>query len=526
MCAIASRWSTIPEVVNSSPLAYQRAEPWLEAARMEVMNQIEQPSLDACTALCLMGFAYAGCSHKVQRSVTYQGMSQRMAIALQLNVDPDELVSRGSLPRTTTWFERERRRRLWWAIFVLGRVITWFGRIEYVSERVQASVCLPAPEALWESVDLLTGALPLEHVSYPHIVSPTDPTVYYYQLMDLFLNRIVRFRELYESLDPLVIPGSADPQLALDYATALPELDAGLRSWFNALPPWIRDIESHTNFSVQLTSVAPPPWMVCFLHILYHSFQFSVHRICAVSALRAGLQTASIPSVDTGLLVETLTDPSVNALFNGSVNVVFNSLVAISDIISRKILPTNPHLLGFPLWIVYFLYQHACLLLTYARAEVIEWERFLVLVNPILQTYRGMSLNWCSPVRYHNALVRLMEQEGAKLGVVPMVHVADNNAGDAATLGGLFSGHTFAGGDAGVTLGAADPMAGLRAVPATVFERVEGIPIDDMEWASLERMTRVGGFSLNDVHGGAAMPTLPGDLVAAALASPTSLGIG
>ncbi|KAJ3044676.1 hypothetical protein HK097_001396, partial [Rhizophlyctis rosea] len=277
MCAIGARYTRIPEVVEQTELPYQRGEPWCEAARRDMIRLVDEPSVDGCGGLVLMGYAAATSLRRLQRSIMYQHMAQRMAIHLRMNIDPDTPQSH-TPPSTESWLEREKRRRIWWSVKFLERILVASGRIDYQAAQFaneqNDNVRVPAPEALWEAADPVSGELPNASLASYVSAGPSDAYQCTMSFLAYFGRPILRFRDLCATAEESgtnesisLLAAAENSELAMEYLPQLDQLDSSLQDWFHNLIPPIRNLENVRQFgsgSLALTNQygERAPWLL------------------------------------------------------------------------------------------------------------------------------------------------------------------------------------------------------------------------------------------------------------------------
>ncbi|KAJ3087255.1 hypothetical protein HK102_011483 [Quaeritorhiza haematococci] len=177
LCAVACKYSDHPDIVAENPVPRHRGIKFYNLARGLVPQLLEErPTLELVIALGLLCVAAS-----VQRMLYYADLALSLAVSLELNRDPDEIIERSTSPTffpplqdpssssfldtsslqsptSWSWLHREQRRRVWWSIWNLHMLWCLVGR--EVPPFTDYSVRLPAPEILWESADPIDGELP------------------------------------------------------------------------------------------------------------------------------------------------------------------------------------------------------------------------------------------------------------------------------------------------------------------------------------------------------------------------------
>ena len=118
VCAVSARFSTHPKL-NTTP-AFLRGEEWASEVRDIVTRRYEWPNITILTCLLILSLHEFGTCHG-GRSWALGGQAIRMAYALQLQKDLDyDPCNRGG-PSPLSFIDREIRRRVMWACFLMDR---------------------------------------------------------------------------------------------------------------------------------------------------------------------------------------------------------------------------------------------------------------------------------------------------------------------------------------------------------------------------------------------------------------------
>ncbi|KAI9747595.1 MAG: hypothetical protein M1835_002030, partial [Candelina submexicana] len=123
VCAISARFSDHPYFARSQEPAFLRGENWARAAREIALRKYDEPSVTIITVYLILGLHEFG-TCQGGRSWMFGGMAIRMAYALQLHrdLDYDPLEQKpGKEAAQLSFTDREIRRRLWWACFLMDR---------------------------------------------------------------------------------------------------------------------------------------------------------------------------------------------------------------------------------------------------------------------------------------------------------------------------------------------------------------------------------------------------------------------
>ncbi|KAI9816481.1 MAG: hypothetical protein M1827_001613 [Pycnora praestabilis] len=120
VCAISARFSTHPQL-NQEP-AFLRGETWGKAAREIALKKYDEPNITILTVYLILGLHEFG-TCQGGRSWMLGGMAIRMAYALQLHrdLDHDPLGRKNGSKAELSFTDREIRRRVMWACFLMDR---------------------------------------------------------------------------------------------------------------------------------------------------------------------------------------------------------------------------------------------------------------------------------------------------------------------------------------------------------------------------------------------------------------------
>ncbi|KAG7403478.1 putative transcriptional regulatory protein [Fusarium oxysporum f. sp. rapae] len=120
VCAVAARFTSDPLVSSSGP-EFLRGEEWASHARDICTRRYEWPSLTILTCLLILGLHEFG-TCQGGRSWALGGQAIRMAFALQLHKDLEyDPSSRNGTKTQLSFIDREIRRRIMWACFLMDR---------------------------------------------------------------------------------------------------------------------------------------------------------------------------------------------------------------------------------------------------------------------------------------------------------------------------------------------------------------------------------------------------------------------
>ncbi|KAK7403870.1 hypothetical protein QQX98_010374 [Neonectria punicea] len=116
VCAVAARFAGNPQ-----PRHFMHGEEWASHAREICTRRYEWPNLTILTCLLILGLHEFGTCHG-GRSWALGGQAIRMAFALQLHKDLEfEPMGRNGKKMQLSFIDREIRRRIMWACFLMDR---------------------------------------------------------------------------------------------------------------------------------------------------------------------------------------------------------------------------------------------------------------------------------------------------------------------------------------------------------------------------------------------------------------------
>ncbi|KAJ3144427.1 hypothetical protein HDU89_008253 [Geranomyces variabilis] len=318
MYANAARFSGHPSVAKTPEAMWQAGDSFYAKARVLVSQNVDVPSLDTVSSLIML-MTYASGSGRASASWMYSGMAIRMAQSLKMDLDPDfKEVTDAFGP--ISWFEKERRRRLWWACFLTDRYAAAAADRSTLAQERDVRVFQPVP--VWEWVNMTAddhepkGEAPGTHSRWQlTVLSSTGSTRVrrggeneddqkeaggvlvlgdssfdaYVELGKIF-GRVMEYTSLLKSPTPS-LPGL---QLisASEADTRFTSLEAALDTWMSALRPWMR--EPGRTFAANWThrnadgALSPPSWEVAYLHMFYHTTKVLLHRPKMMQVLNSG----------------------------------------------------------------------------------------------------------------------------------------------------------------------------------------------------------------------------------------------
>ncbi|KHO00695.1 zinc finger transcription factor 1 [Metarhizium album ARSEF 1941] len=119
VCAVAARFA--PQYnIRPDPRPFLRGEEWASCARDICTRRYEWPNMTILTCLIILGLHEFGTCHG-GRSWALGGQAIRMAFALQLHKDLEFDPSRRGNKTPLSFIDREIRRRIMWACFLMDR---------------------------------------------------------------------------------------------------------------------------------------------------------------------------------------------------------------------------------------------------------------------------------------------------------------------------------------------------------------------------------------------------------------------
>jgi Fungal specific transcription factor domain len=128
VCAISARFSTHPYFrTQANPMEkeqfFLRGEEWAAPAREISLRRHDEPNITILTVYLLVALHEFG-TCQGGRSWMFGGMAQRMALSLQLHKDKDRSLNSEGEAETSSWTDREIRRRVLWSCFLMDRFIS------------------------------------------------------------------------------------------------------------------------------------------------------------------------------------------------------------------------------------------------------------------------------------------------------------------------------------------------------------------------------------------------------------------
>ncbi|KAJ3158841.1 hypothetical protein HDU86_002529 [Geranomyces michiganensis] len=313
MYANAARFSGHPSVAKTPEAMWQAGDSFYAKARVLVSQNVDVPSLDTVSSLIML-MTYASGSGRASASWMYSGMAIRMAQSLKMDLDPDfKEVTDAFGP--ISWFEKERRRRLWWACFLTDRYAAAAADRSTLAQERDVRVFQPVP--VWEWVNMTADDRePKGEASGTHsrwqltVLSSTGTTRArprsegeekdglvlgdssfdaYVELGKIF-GRVMEYTNLLKSPTPSM-PGMQLISVS-EADTRFTTLEAALDGWKAALPRWMR--EPGRTFAANWThrdeegALSPPSWEIAYLHMFFQTARVLLHRPKMMQVLNSG----------------------------------------------------------------------------------------------------------------------------------------------------------------------------------------------------------------------------------------------
>ena len=170
VCAVAARFTPNPKISPNSR-QFLRGEEWASCARGICTRRYEWPNITILTCLLILGLHEFGTCHG-GRSWALGGQAIRMAFALQLHKDLDYDPSCRTSKIHLSFIDREIRRRIMWACFLMDRFnSSGSDRPMFIKEE-SIKIQLPTAERNFQldmpvQTEYLDGSIPL-------VESPSD----------------------------------------------------------------------------------------------------------------------------------------------------------------------------------------------------------------------------------------------------------------------------------------------------------------------------------------------------------------
>lgn len=148
VCAIAARFAGNPKF-HSDERKFLEGEEWASHARAICVRRYEWPNITILTCLLILGLHEFGTCHG-GRSWALGGQAIRMAFALQLHKELDHDPSMPGSKTPLSFIDREIRRRIMWACFLMDRFnSSGTDRPMFIREET-IQICLPVSERCFQ----------------------------------------------------------------------------------------------------------------------------------------------------------------------------------------------------------------------------------------------------------------------------------------------------------------------------------------------------------------------------------------
>ncbi|QUC22256.1 uncharacterized protein UV8b_06497 [Ustilaginoidea virens] len=164
VCAVASRFALQSSNSSATTKPFLRGEEWASHARDICTRRYEWPNITVLTCLLILGLHEFG-TCQGGRSWALGGQAIRMAFALQLHRDLEYDPSRQGSKEPLSFIDRETRRRIMWACFLMDRFnSSGSDRPMFIKEE-SLQIQLPVKESYFQldipaKTELLDGSLP------------------------------------------------------------------------------------------------------------------------------------------------------------------------------------------------------------------------------------------------------------------------------------------------------------------------------------------------------------------------------
>ncbi|KAI9838016.1 MAG: hypothetical protein M1819_006170 [Sarea resinae] len=286
VCAVSARFSTHP-LVNSEP-AFLRGEEWAKVAREISLKRYDVPNITILTVYLILGLHEFG-TCQGGRSWMLGGMAQRMAYALQLHRDlmHDPLARRHGQEGELSFTDREIRRRVMWACFMMDRFnSSGTERPIFVNEQ-WLKLQLPIKEHYFQME--IPGPTEMLQGDVPNTVSPDTG-----QMSDPHENMgvaayVVRIVAIWGLLIRYLNLGGKenDPHPLWSPESTFTELKGKVEKFANSLPESLRYNADnlHTHASQRLAK------QYLFMHITYNQVVLFLNRFAIPAAPGSRLPT-------------------------------------------------------------------------------------------------------------------------------------------------------------------------------------------------------------------------------------------
>lgn len=148
VCAVAARFSASPKL-NSTTRQFLRGEEWAAPAREICTRRYESPNITILTCILILGLHEFG-TCQGGRSWSFGGQAIRMAFALQLHKDLEYDPMSKNGRTQLSFIDREIRRRIMWACFIMDRFISSGRERPMFIEETAIDLPLPVKERYFQ----------------------------------------------------------------------------------------------------------------------------------------------------------------------------------------------------------------------------------------------------------------------------------------------------------------------------------------------------------------------------------------
>ncbi|KAI9091150.1 hypothetical protein DFS34DRAFT_334526 [Phlyctochytrium arcticum] len=241
------------------------------------------------------------------RSSFFFGMSIRMALGLNICIDPDIEEVHGS----QAWLRKEAQRRLWWMLSSLDTLDIPHSLPQLISTSDRPTITampvllgshngrtrIPAPDAMWEAVRKEDNLPAVGLFTHGHDLNIADASArlirLHGKLQEFGLSISQTFhRALNAQPRWLAVGGRGTNTSNTGAGVRYPKhsnvsrnnslsssrhtIEKELQDWFHYLPLWARNIDHSDSFSYSPYSQNPPPWHLLNLHLIHHAIYIAV----------------------------------------------------------------------------------------------------------------------------------------------------------------------------------------------------------------------------------------------------------
>ncbi|KAJ3182915.1 hypothetical protein HDU85_002518 [Gaertneriomyces sp. JEL0708] len=305
LCSVAAsccNHALIAAYLRSRNLPGYRAGEVYFSKAMQMIKEVQMhPSVEHTSALTYLKMA-STIMHELRWSHILNNLCVEMAVSLNLHIDPDIEQVHGSL----YGYEKERRRRVWWTMFVMDTLDTsptnnvpllpgeiypvWEAGPKDSNFAVKAIV----PESVWRAFKsptdepTMSAFIPGLHLDAAEITHQLTAVFMRIQklhgtiwsVVDQMLNKS-RHNDATAS-PPLVDSAEShvfDPSYVFtsDVQDSINKHDLELNRILDKLPTWARNVHHYETFTPSISSTYPPPWQLFTQHVVWHCIKIALH---------------------------------------------------------------------------------------------------------------------------------------------------------------------------------------------------------------------------------------------------------